>query len=126
MRYRKEYLQKEKESVLGQFYDSIIGWVGSWPFFIVHILWFSLWLIARLDLETLIMIVSLEAILLMILLLMQQKRQIKRDDLRDEADYQTDRRTMEIAEQSKRIVREIEKRTEKLEMLLRRSNTPRK
>ena len=83
------------------FIDSLNRWVGSWSFLIIHVIWFYIWLQYQWDINSLTMIVSLEAIILMIFLLMAQNRQSIKDDLRDEAD-------LESIELEKKILIEIE------------------
>ena len=90
--------------------DSIAAWCGSWSFFVCHALWFAFWLILRLDIGTLTLIGSLEAIILMSVLLMYQKRQAKKDDLRDEADYQADKHSETAIEELKEMVKEIKEK----------------
>ncbi|PLX25038.1 hypothetical protein C0580_03430 [Candidatus Parcubacteria bacterium] len=96
-----------------RFIDSMNVFVGSWFFLVVHVIWFWIWLAEDLDINMLTMIVSLEAIILMILLLMAQNRQSLRDNIRDEADLQADLRSLqaseEILEEIKKIKREINK-----------------
>lgn len=87
--------------------DSMNAWVGSWTFLVIHTIWFIVWLAWEWDINMLTMIVSLEAIILMILLLMAQNRQSIRDDLRDEADYQADLQSVELAEKVLREVKSI-------------------
>lgn len=84
--------------------DSMNNWVGSWIFLVIHIIWFMIWLARQWDINMLTMIVSLEAIVLMILLLMAQNRQSIRDDLRDEADLQADLQSLETSE---KILKEV-------------------
>jgi len=84
--------------------DSMNAWVGSWSFLVIHVVWFTLWLAEPWDINLLTMIVSLEAIILMILLLMAQNRQSMRDDLRDEADLQADLQAVELLN---KVVRDI-------------------
>jgi len=95
--------------------DSISAIVGSWWFLIFHMLWFGIWLIFRLDINSLIMIVSLEAIILMILLLMDQNRQVVRDDIRDEEDLQADLKSVDLGEEILKEVKDIKERLDKLE-----------
>jgi len=87
--------------------ESMNSWVGSWLFLVIHMLWFIIWLAGRLDINMLTMVVSLEAIILMILLLMSQNRQSIRDDLRDEADLQADLRAVDIGENILKEIREL-------------------
>ena len=90
--------------------DYISSIVGSWWFLVLHAVWFILWLALKLDISLLIMIVSLEAIVLMILLLMDQNRQVMRDDLRDEEDLQADLKSVKLGEEILKEVKEIKAR----------------
>ena len=94
--------------------DSISSIVGSWWFLIFHIIWFGGWLFFKLDINLLIMVVSLEAIILMILLLMDQNRQVSRDDIRDEEDLQADLKSVELGEEILKEVKEIKDKVSKL------------
>jgi uncharacterized membrane protein len=95
--------------------DSISAVVGSWWFLIFHMIWFVLWLFFKVDISLLIMVVSLEAIILMILLLMDQNRQATRDDLRDEEDLQVDLKAVDLGEEILKEVKDIKERLDKLE-----------
>ena len=87
--------------------DSMNSMVGSWVFLVIHIIWFVVWLAWNIDINMLTMIVSLEAIILMILLLMDQNRQSFRDNLRDEADLQADLQSVDLADKILREVRSL-------------------
>ncbi len=100
-----------------QFINSMNNLVGSWLFLVLHVIWFLVWLAFDIDINMLTMIVSLEAIILMILLLMAQNKQNMRDDIRDEADLQADLRSAELSEEIlkeiknlKRSIRELKKK----------------
>lgn len=89
--------------------ESMNSWVGSWLFLVIHMIWFISWLAWKIDINMLTMIVSLEAIILMILLLMAQNRQSIRDDLRDEADLQADLQAVEIGEKVLKEIKSLKK-----------------
>ena len=93
--------------------DFIADSCGSWYFFVFHIVWFAVWLSLNLDHTILTLIVSLEAILLMNVLLMAQNRQIKKDDLRDEADYQADKHSEVDIIEVIRMLKEINEKITK-------------
>ncbi|MBT3690336.1 DUF1003 domain-containing protein [bacterium] len=90
--------------------DNISNWSGSWNFLILHIIWFTIWIGLKLEVNVLTLIVSLEAIILMSILLMTQTRQAKKDDLRDEADYQADKNSELEINEIKKIVDEINRK----------------
>ena len=86
--------QKHKESrSLGQrAVDAIAGFVGSWPFLILHALWFTLWIVFHVEpypYGLLTMSVSLEAIFLSTFILISQNRDSERDRHHAEEDYRT-------------------------------------
>ncbi len=81
-----------------KFVDSINDWVGSWTFLSLHVIWFGVWIVFNFEHYILTLAVSLEAIILMILLLMTQNRQSARDDIRDESDLQADLRSARLTE----------------------------
>jgi uncharacterized membrane protein len=66
--------------------DLIAAFVGSWPFVLLHIVWFTVWLLLRLDINLLTLIVSLEAIFLTTFVLMSQNRQANKDKVRDDTE----------------------------------------
>lgn len=103
--YRKSSLKKSEKAA-----DLIAKWTGSWYFLFFHIIGFILWLAFGLNFNFLTLIVSFEAILLMNILLMAQNRQAKKDDLRDEADYQADKSSQETITEIKTIVQDLQKK----------------
>jgi len=66
--------------------DLIAAFVGSWPFVLLHVVWFTVWLLLRLDINLLTLIVSLEAIFLTTFVLMSQNRQASKDKVRDDTE----------------------------------------
>lgn len=105
-----------------RFADNVSNFVGSWSFVLIHVLWFSLWIL--LDIESfpfglLTMTVSLEAIFLTTLVLMSQNRQAQRDRTQAEADYETNvKAEEEIEELQKRLARIEDEKIEKILTLL--------
>lgn len=70
--------------------DQVADWttafVGSWIFLFLHVGWFSLWIVLRVEpfpYGLLTMAVSLEAIFLSTLVMMSQNRQAEKDQRRD-------------------------------------------
>ena len=76
--------------------DSITAFSGSLTFVYLHIVWFALWLIFKLDINLLTMIVSLEAIFLATFVLISQNRaDAKRSAIADH-DHQVDCASYEL------------------------------
>lgn len=66
--------------------DSVASFAGSWRFVLLHVAWFSLWLLLHLDINLLTLIVSLEAIFLATFVLMSQNRGAAKDRTRDDTE----------------------------------------
>jgi uncharacterized membrane protein len=100
--------------------DGITRFVGSWVFIIIHIIWFTIWIILPVEafpFGLLTMVVSLEAILLSTFIMISQNRASDRDRAQADADYQTNLQAkLEIEDLQERLAR-IE--TEKLDEILR-------
>ncbi len=99
--------------------DKVATFVGSWTFFIIHAIWFGLWIWIPLEpfpYGLLTMIVSLEAILLATLIMMAQNRQAKRDRHQADADFRTNVQAKKEIEQLQISLARIEE--EKLEKIL--------
>ena len=73
--------------------DRIAESVGSWPFIYLHVVWFGFWMlypVERYPYPLLTTIVSLEALIISVLIMMNQNRQAERDRYRAETDLETD------------------------------------
>ena len=91
-----------KRTLSEKFADFITSAFGSNTFLIINVLWFAAWITINLNVipgikafdpfpfGLLTMIVSLEAIVLSIFVLIAQKRAARIDDLREEIDLQID------------------------------------
>jgi len=103
-----------------RFADSVADFVGSWPFILIHIFWFLIWILLPVEpfpYGLLTMAVSLEAIFLTTLVLMSENRQEARDRTQAEADYETNLKAKEEIEELQQRLARIE--DEKLEKILR-------
>lgn len=95
--------------------DAVTAFAGSWLFVAIHVVWFTVWMVLRLDINLLTLIVSLEAIYLATFVLMSQNRSAARDRTRDdtearEVDELTDinRRQLVILQQQDVILAAIQ------------------
>ncbi len=69
--------------------DAVTTFTGSFPFLLLHMLWFGAWIGFRIEpfpYGLLTMIVSLEAIFLSTLVMMSQNRQATKDRVRDDTE----------------------------------------
>jgi uncharacterized membrane protein len=99
--------QDEKRGLAERLADTLTKWFGSMPFLIVNCIWFIVWMLINLELipgvpafdpfpfGLLTMVVSLEAIILAIIVLISQNRAARIADLREEVALQVE----EISEQ---------------------------
>ncbi len=73
-------MSKKPNQILNKFTDIISIFMGSWHGVLFHTIWFTLWLVMKLDIQLLTLIVSLEAIYIGIFLLMaaNKEEQIRR------------------------------------------------
>lgn len=70
--------------------DKVSGFVGSWSFLGIHIVWFTIWIVFRVEpfpYGLLTMIVSLEAILLSTIIMISQTRAGDRDRVQAQHAY---------------------------------------
>jgi uncharacterized membrane protein len=110
---------RAERSIGDRFADVIADFVGSWPFVIIHIVWFSAWIGFKFEpfpYGFLTMTVSLEAIFLTTLVLMSQNRQEERDRTQAEADYETNVKAEEEIEELQTLLSRIE--SDKLDKIL--------
>jgi len=91
--YEDEFSIKAKDSFGEKFSNAIIDFSASWIFLIFNILFFTFWLLSGLNFVLLTMWVSLEAIVLTILILIQTKQVEKSDRSRSIKDYKIDQTT---------------------------------
>ena len=115
-------IDKASRGIGGTLADWVTTFVGSWAFVILHILWFGIWIIFKVEafpFGLLTMIVSLEAIVLSTFIMMSQNRQADRDRTQATADYETNIAAKnEIEELQIRLTRiEEEKLNKILEIL---------
>ena len=86
------------KSIGNRISDWVSSFVGSWYCLGLHACWFALWFAGRLDVNLLTLIVSLEAIFLCTILLMNANRQADKDRIAAEHDFQTNREAKEEIE----------------------------
>jgi uncharacterized membrane protein len=117
-------IDRSSRSFGGKLADWITAFVGSWSFVILHIIWFAVWVIFKVEdfpYGLLTMIVSLEAILLSTFIMMSQNRQVDRDRAQAQADYETNVSAKEEIEDLQKRLARIE--DEKLDQILKILNS---
>ena len=126
----------DRRNVLEKMTDWIADFSGSMTFLMANVLWFSLWIylnvsgVAPFDpypFGFLTMVVSLEAIILSILVLLAQNRQTAKDHIRDDIEYDINvKAELEVAhlhEKLEEIKEDILPRLQRIEALLGNSTT---
>jgi len=79
-------------SVSDKIADKIASFAGSMRFVYIHVVWFSMWIVFRIEpfpFGLLTMIVSLEAIFLTTFVMISQNRQEERDKVQAQHQYET-------------------------------------
>lgn len=126
---------EEKLSVLQRISDWIVWFSGSMQFLLLHAVWFVIWIsinILPLDIPQfdpfpfglLTMIVSLEAIFLSCFVLISQNRQIEKDRVRSDIEYEVNiKAELEVAhlhEKTDRIYEQMLEKFARLERLVKK------
>ncbi len=125
---------EDQRSVLEKFTDWIANFSGSMTFLLLNAGWFALWIYLNVSGKAafdpypfgfLTMVVSLEAIILSILVLLAQNRQAAKDHIRDDVEYEINvKAELEIAhlhEKVEELTDQFRQRLDRLEEKLTRS-----
>jgi uncharacterized membrane protein len=124
---------QDQRSVLEKFTDWIADFSGSMTFLLLNASWFALWIFLNISGRAhfdpypfgfLTMVVSLEAIILSILVLLAQNRQAAKDHIRDDVEYEINvKAELEIAhlhEKVEELTDQFRQRLDRLEARLAR------
>ena len=124
----------EKLTLVDRAADWIAWFSGSVPFLAIHVLWFIVWVVINTGhvfgirqfdpypFGLLTMIVSLEAIFLSCLVLISQNRQVAKDRVRSDVEYEVNvKAEMEVAHLHEKLDRIAEQVGERLSRIERRS-----
>src|SRR5919202_1045898 len=133
---------EERLTVVQRVADWLAWFSGSIPFLVLHALWFGVWIVLNTGIVhvpglsgfdpfpfgLLTMIVSLEAIFLSTFVLISQNRQVEKDKVRADIEYEVNiKAEMEVAhlhEKTDHIHEEMLRRFTQLEKLLTQQSTP--
>jgi len=110
-----EFSAGMKDTFSERLEQGIVNFIGSWLFLLLNIVFFVLWLILKLSYNQLTFWVSLEAIVLSVLILINANKETENDRKRAIKDYKID---MSVAQRVKGMEREIKEMKEKLNWLL--------
>ncbi|MBU0708859.1 DUF1003 domain-containing protein [Patescibacteria group bacterium] len=99
-----EFSRELTNSMVEKFLRRVVGWVGSWFFLFLNVIWFFIWIICGRYYDLLTFWVSLEAIILAILILINGNRGLESDRNRAIKDYKID---LSTARKLKNIEKEI-------------------
>lgn len=129
---------EDKRTLIEKSADWIAAFSGSIPFLLIHVALFALWI--GLNVEglpwsmmfdpfpygLLTMIVSLEAIILSVFVLLSQNRQVEKDRIRGDIEYEVNLKAeLEIAHLHEKVDRLYEEATARLDELRRAVGAPR-
>ncbi|MFO0750087.1 MAG: DUF1003 domain-containing protein [Myxococcota bacterium] len=111
---RNVNLEEEERSFFGRAADWIVQASGSMAFLVMHVVFFAIWIWVNRSSEAfdpypfgfLTMVVSLEAILLSVFVLLSQNRQAARDQIRNDIEYKVNLKAeLEIAHLHEKVDR---------------------
>jgi uncharacterized membrane protein len=127
---------QDQRSVMEKFTDWIADFSGSMTFLLLNASWFALWIFLNISGRAhfdpypfgfLTMVVSLEAIILSILVLLAQNRQAAKDHIRDDVEYEINvKAELEIAhlhEKVEELTDQFRQRLDRLEASLAQPET---
>jgi uncharacterized membrane protein len=98
MRHERLLLGQARRRLQDRAADRITAFSGSMPFVYLHIVWFTVWIVANTltplvfdpyPFGLLTLVVSLEAIFLSTFVMLSQNRETKRSEIRSEIDFET-------------------------------------
>ncbi|MGE5233465.1 MAG: DUF1003 domain-containing protein [Acidobacteriota bacterium] len=121
---------EDKRTMVEKAADWIAAFSGSIPFLLIHVVLFALWIVLNIDgfpwsmmfdpfpYGLLTMIVSLEAIILSVFVLLSQNRQTEKDRVRGDIEYEVNLKAeLEIAHLHEKVDRLYEETTARLDAL---------
>lgn len=92
----------------------LVKGIGSWWFLLVNLIWFAIWIVGDYNFEKLTFWVSLEAIVLAVLILINENKELKHDRERAIKDYKID---LSMAKKIKSLEKQMEKLLAKLDKM---------
>lgn len=101
-----EFTAKTEDTWLERMEIKLVGVIGSWAFLLANVVWFTVWIVGGHDFEWLTFWVSLEAIILSILILINENRELEHDRERAIKDYKID---LSMAKRIKRLEKKIDR-----------------
>ncbi len=120
----RRHLEERSRSRQDRIADAITGFAGSMPFVYLHIFWFTLWIVLRVEkfpFGFLTMLVSLEAIFLSTFVMISQNRADERRAALAEHQWQTVQAEEQQNEELITISRQILELTREIHSLTKKS-----
>jgi CRP/FNR family transcriptional regulator, cyclic AMP receptor protein len=127
---------EDRRTVIQKAADWIAEFSGSITFLMIHVAWFFFWIVANIGIipglppfdpfpfGLLTMIVSLEAIMLSVFVLLSQSRQVEKDRIRSDIEYDVNLKAeLEIAHLHEKIDRLHSETINRLERIVRSGTT---
>lgn len=105
-----EFSKKNEDTFAEKLGSKIIDFISSWIFLFINIIFFTFWLITGYNYNLLTFWVSIEAIILTIFILIQNKQVEKSDRNRSIKDYKID---TSVAKRLKRMEKKMDKLVDK-------------
>jgi CRP/FNR family transcriptional regulator, cyclic AMP receptor protein len=128
---------EDRRTIVQKAADWIAEFSGSIPFLGIHVIWFTFWILANVGMlpgipdfdpfpfGLLTMIVSLEAIVLSVFVLLSQNRQAEKERVRSDIEYDVNLKAeLEVAQLHEKVDRLHVEVTRRLEQLTRKITVP--
>ncbi len=109
-----EFTAQAEDTWVERVETRLVKGIGSWWFLLVNIIWFVIWIVGDYNFEKLTFWVSLEAIVLAVLILINENKELKHDRERAIKDYKID---LSMAKKIKNLERQIEKMLAKMDKM---------
>lgn len=105
-----EFSLKAKDTFIEKVERFLVKRVGSWSFLVVNLIWFAVWIYYDWNFEKLTFWVSLEAIVLAVLILINANKEIEHDRERAIKDYKIDATVAKRVKEIEKDLTEIKSR----------------
>ena len=109
-----EFTAQAEDTWVERMEIKLVGLIGSWWFLLANVVWFAVWIGLGLNFEWLTFWVSLEAIILSILILINENRELEHDRERAIKDYKID---LSVAKKIKSLEKKLDQVIDKLDKL---------
>ena len=109
-----EFTAQAEDAWVERMETKLVKGIGSWWFLLINLVWFVVWIVGDYNFEKLTFWVSLEAIVLAVLILINENKELKHDRERAIKDYKID---LSMAKKIKSLEKKLNQVIDKLDKL---------